>query len=430
MLSPKAEGKPKSFQANILQPSVLPPDFPFSLQAIHLQAADLVQCLHCTFWRSCLLSGGCMSFKLGEILVKEQMITSSQLEEALKYQVLYGGKIGINLIEMGFIKEEDIARMLSRKFNLPFIEPEKLNYIPAEVIAQIPAELAARHSVVPIALERKRLTVAMANPTDLEVVDEMAFRTGFVILPVVTPELSLTHALKKYYKIERELRPAPEKIEIVENQVRYVETVPESHPVSDATSVPGVNETKNETESHLKLVEKNTKVSPQPCEDGILSLEVASKGLANIACRNDVATILTRFASQMFKRTALFMIRGESALGWVAIVEEKVVKNFDEFQIPLEDPSILKALVDSKKSYVGPVPFSLLNSRIISSFGGTFQDTAFLVPLNILGRVVAVLYVDGENTHSKEYLVELQQLVSKAAMALEILILKKKILML
>ena len=358
------------------------------------------------------------------------MITSSQLEEALKYQVLYGGKIGINLIEMGFIKEEDIARMLSRKFNLPFIGPEKLNYIPAGVIAQIPADLAARHSVVPIALERKRLTVAMANPTDLEVVDEIAFRTGLVILPVVTPELSLTHALKKYYKIERELRPAPEKLEVVENQVRYVETFPESQAIPASHPAEEISDSKSTPESHLKLVEKSPKESSPLCDDGILTLEAASKGLANIASRNDVATILIRFASQMFKRTALFMVRGESALGWVANVEGALVKNFDEFQIPLEDPSILKAIVDSKKSYVGPVPFSLLNSRIISSFGGTFQDSAILVPLNILGRVVAVLYVEGENAHSKEYFVELQQLVAKAAMALEILILKKKILML
>lgn len=65
-----------------------------------------------------------MSLKPGEILVKEKLITSSQLEEALKYQVLYGGKIGINLIEMGFVKEDDIARMLSRKFKLSFISSD------------------------------------------------------------------------------------------------------------------------------------------------------------------------------------------------------------------------------------------------------------------------------------------------------------------
>ncbi len=370
-----------------------------------------------------------MSLKLGEILVKEKLITSSQLEEALKYQVLYGGKIGINLIEMGFVKEEDIARMLSRKFKLPFIAPERLNNIPAEIIAQIPAELAARHSVVPVALERKKLTIAMANPTDLEVIDEIAFRTGLVISSVVTPELSLTHALKKYYKVERELRPDTERVEGVENRVRYGEGASGNYPAHENIPAADGSDTRKFPETHLKLVEKKPAASNESGDDGILTLEAASQCLANIASRNDVAVILTRFASQTFKRTALFMIRGESAMGWVANVEGTPVKNFDEFQVPLEDPSVLKILVDSKKSLVGPVPFSLLNSRILSSFGGTFQDSAILVPLKILDRVVAVLYVDGANTHSKEHLIELQQLVAKAAMALEILILKKKILM-
>ncbi len=370
-----------------------------------------------------------MPFKLGEILVKEKMITASQLEEALKYQVLYAGKIGINLIEMGFVKEEDIARMLSRKFNLPYIEPEKLNYVPSEVISLIPAELAARYSIVPIGLERKKLTVAMANPTDLEVIDEIAFRTGFVILPVVTPELSLTHALKKYYKIQREMRPAQEKLEVLQKKIRYAEAVSEVQPDSGFHPAAEVSETKNESETHLKLVETEAKTSPPDSDDGILTLETTSKGLANVTSRNDVAAILTRFASQMFKRTVLFVVRGDLAMGWVADVEGALVDNFDEVQIPLDDASVLKTLVDSKKCYVGPVPFSLLNSRILSSFGGTFQDSAILVPLIILGRVVAILYVDGENTHSKDYLFELQRLVAKASMSLEILILKKKILM-
>jgi hypothetical protein len=319
--------------------------------------------------------------------------------------------------------------MLSRKFNLPFIEPQKLNYIPAETIAQIPAELAGRHSVVPISLERKKLTVAMANPTDLEVIDEIAFRTGLVIFPVVTPELSLTHALKKYYKIERELRPGQEKMEALESEVQYAEAVSEARPAPDFRPVAAVVETRNELEPHLKLVETEEKPPPASEDDAILTLEAASKGLANIGSRNDVALILTRFAIQMFKRTALFVIRDNSAMGWVANVEGSLIENFDEVEIPLDDDSILKNLVDSKKCYAGPIPFSLLNSRILSSFGGSFQDSAILTPLIILGRVVAILYVDGENSHSKEHLLELQQLVAKAAMALEILILKKKILM-
>ena len=321
--------------------------------------------------------------------------------------------------------------MLGRKFSLPFIEPEKLNCIPAEVIAQIPAELAARHSVVPIALDGTTLTVAMENPSDLEIISEITFRTGFMISPVVTPELSLTHALKKYYGVKRELRPVPEEWEVGKSGIQHVGTTRENHSIPNSSSHPAVRKTTKKGGNHLKLVDKNSQTSLQSDGDGILTLERASIWLANVESRDDVATILTHFASQMFKRTALFMIKGERALGWVAKAQGTTVKNFDEFQIPLEAPSILKTIVETKKKFFGPVPFSSENSRIISSFDGSFQGSAALMPLIILGQVVAVLYVEGEGTHPIEYLLfKLQKIVPKAVMALEILILKKKIVML
>ncbi|MBN2429690.1 MAG: hypothetical protein JXK94_15250 [Deltaproteobacteria bacterium] len=360
-----------------------------------------------------------MAYRLGEILVNEKLITTSQLDEALEYQALYGGKIGIILIEMGFVREEDIARMLSRKFELPFIKPERLKHIPAEVIAQIPSTIAARHSIVPIAMNGETLTVAMANPTDLEVIEEIAFRTGLETFPVVTPELSLSHALKKYYKVERQLRPVPERM--VANQILNGQT---SHGIHPPQVEPGI---KKKADSHLKLVRKSAETSMQSGSAGILTFKEASVGLVNTTSRHDVAAILIHFASQVFKRTALFTVQGKSSWGWVANVEGTMVENFDKVQIPLDDASILRTVVDSKKLLVGPIPFSPLNARIISSFGGPSQQSAGLLPITIGGRVVAVLYVDGERANLTGNFVELQQLVAKAAMALEILILKNKI---
>lgn len=367
-----------------------------------------------------------MPFMIGELLVKEKMITVLQLEEALKHQVLYGGRIGISLIEMGFVKEEDIARMLSKKFKLPFIAPERLDHIPSEVMAQIPSELAVRHYVVPIALEGKKLTVAMADPTDLDAIDEIAFRTGLVILPVVTPELSLTHALKKYYNIERELHSEVSGLALAERKVRSCGVAGRERLGAEASWGGRELEKSDFEQSHLRLVERTTQEF-SPSDDGIVTLEAASQSLTEINHCNEAAAILIRFAAQNFNNVALFRIRGDLALGWTTNAEEGLEKGFSEFQVPLDDPSVLKTLVDSKESYTGPVPFSLMNGRVLSSFGGTFQDSAMLVPLIISSRVIAVLYVDGEKIHAKDCLVELQQLAVKSAMALEILILKKKI---
>ena len=147
-----------------------------------------------------------MALKLGEMLIREGLLTSAQLEEALKYQVIFGGKLGTNLIEMGLVEENALARVLSRKLGVPCAEESELMRIPPEVIKLIPKDIAARYKVIPLRLENRRLTLVMADPTDLKAIDEIAFRTGFLVRPALTPEVRLILALEKYYDIERGIR--------------------------------------------------------------------------------------------------------------------------------------------------------------------------------------------------------------------------------
>ena len=150
-----------------------------------------------------------MAIKLGEMLVKGGAITLDQLEEALKYQVIFGGKLGTNLIELGYLGEEGIAWFLSEKLGLPYVHPDKLMDISPDVIKIIPQHLASKYKVIPINLEKKRLTLAMADPSDLAAIDEIAFITALTIKPVVAPEVRVMLALEKYYNIDRDVRYIP-----------------------------------------------------------------------------------------------------------------------------------------------------------------------------------------------------------------------------
>ncbi|MEJ2700199.1 MAG: hypothetical protein P8Z70_11145, partial [Desulfuromonadales bacterium] len=147
-----------------------------------------------------------MALKLGEMLIREGLLTSAQLEEALKYQVIFGGKLGTNLIEMGLVEENALARVLSRKLGVPCAEESELMKIPSEVIKLIPKDIAAKYKVIPLRLENRRLTLVMADPDDLKAIDEIAFRTGFLVRPALTPEVRLVLALEKYYEIPRGIR--------------------------------------------------------------------------------------------------------------------------------------------------------------------------------------------------------------------------------
>ncbi len=144
--------------------------------------------------------------KLGELLVQEGVITSHQLEEALKYQVIFGGKLGTNLIELDFVQEDDIAKTLSKMLRVPLVSGDELIGISEEIIRLIPRDMAERYQTVPLHLEHRKLTLVMANPADLKAIDEIAFRTGYIIRPAVAPEVRLILALEQYYHIPREIR--------------------------------------------------------------------------------------------------------------------------------------------------------------------------------------------------------------------------------
>ncbi len=146
------------------------------------------------------------ALKLGELLVQEKVITPHQLEEALKYQVIFGGKLGTNLIELDFVREDDIAKTLSKMLRVPLVSGEELNDIPQDVIDLIPRDMAEQYQAIPLQLDNRKLTLVMANPADLKAIDEIAFRTGFIVRPAVAPEVRLILALENHYHIPREIR--------------------------------------------------------------------------------------------------------------------------------------------------------------------------------------------------------------------------------
>src|SRR5215204_2383643 len=118
-----------------------------------------------------------MSAKLGEILVRENLITSQQLREALEYQRANGGRLGSNLIKLGIISDDVITAVLSRQYGVPSINLE-LFQIEEETIKLISHEVALKYTVLPISKVGATLTLAMADPTNVFAMDDIKFMTG------------------------------------------------------------------------------------------------------------------------------------------------------------------------------------------------------------------------------------------------------------
>jgi type IV pilus assembly protein PilB len=139
-----------------------------------------------------------MSVRLGEILVKESLITQDQLQKALEFQRSNGGKLGSCLTKMGFITDDDITGVLSRQYGVPSINLKYYEIDPT-VIKLIPQDTATRYQVIPLSRVGSVLTIAMTDPTNVFAMDDIKFMTGFNVEPVVASESAIGEAIVRFY---------------------------------------------------------------------------------------------------------------------------------------------------------------------------------------------------------------------------------------
>jgi len=136
--------------------------------------------------------------RLGELLIREGLITREALEQALQEQKNTGMRVGYNLVKMGFINEVELTRMLARQFRMPAVDLSNFE-VDTRIAKLIPPDLAQRHLLLPLKREGRTLTVAMADPSNLVVIDDLKFITRYDIFPVIAGEYTLRNAIEKHY---------------------------------------------------------------------------------------------------------------------------------------------------------------------------------------------------------------------------------------
>ena len=136
--------------------------------------------------------------RLGELLVKANLITDEQLKKALQQQDNSGGRLGSNLVKLGYVSEDDITSFLSKQYGVPSINLSHFEIDPA-VVKLVPPEVAQKHQVIPLNRTGSVLTVAMADPSNIFAIDDIKFMTGFKVETVVASETSIKNAINRYY---------------------------------------------------------------------------------------------------------------------------------------------------------------------------------------------------------------------------------------
>jgi type IV pilus assembly protein PilB len=136
--------------------------------------------------------------RLGELLIKRNYITPEQLKKASDEQKLKGGRLESNLVRLGYIKEDELLSFLSAQYRVPSVKISKMEINP-NVIKLVPSSISKKYFIIPINRVGPKLTVAMADPSNIVVIDEIKFMTGFNVEPVVASETEIIDAVKKYY---------------------------------------------------------------------------------------------------------------------------------------------------------------------------------------------------------------------------------------
>ena len=139
-----------------------------------------------------------MADRLGELLVREKLITADQLKKAVEEQRTSGGRLGYNLAKLGFINEKELTAFLSKQYGIPSIDPAAAEVDP-EVIKLIPEDVANKYQVIPISRTGSTLVLAMADPSNIFAIDDIKFLTGYNVESMVASEVSIKAAIEKYY---------------------------------------------------------------------------------------------------------------------------------------------------------------------------------------------------------------------------------------
>ncbi len=319
--------------------------------------------------------------KLGEALVKDSLITREQLKLALERQVIFGGRIGTNIVELGILKEKELSSFLGKFFRVPAADAALLSSVEEETIACVGRELAEKYKAVPFRKERNRLHVAMLDPRSMAAIDELRFITGYDVIPYAVSELRLLHALEKYYGVERDLR--------------YIGTFGSSEE----------EQTKSPAEAHKEQMNK------------------VKEEFASAREKEEIIGILLNESKRISSRAAVFILKGDRLKGWKGRGID-----VDNVEVVVVPRSLFSDVIGRKSHYRGPLLRIPENEPLISILSGAPQD-CLMLPIAIRDKVIGILYVDnGNHAVMDSSLNYVHTLVSIAQLSFEIAILRKKIM--
>jgi hypothetical protein len=343
-----------------------------------------------------------MAQKIGQALIQEKKLTERQLAIALQRQVTLGGRLGTNLVELGFLTDTELTQALGRHLKMTPAQPEVFDSIPLEVIHLVPQELAQKYTMVPFRKEGRTLCIAMADPSELAALDELTFVIGCTVQPFLASESKIHAALETYYGLARPRR--------------YVSLVASTAAGSGTGSDGAVED--DETEQTLPTIEN--------FEHG---LKPSYEELVHATQRDEIVAVLLREFSRVADHVLFFAVAEARVIGLMARGGGYAMDDFLGMEIRLDQSPLLRQAVEKQEPVIQLFAPEALGSGLADLLRRYQPRQIAAFPLMAAGQVVGIFYADKQQvTGAFPYVDLLQQLTAKGGMMMEVLILKKKIL--
>ncbi len=226
-----------------------------------------------------------MSNRLGELLVREKLISLQQLRQAQDEQKKSGHNLGYALAKLGYVNDEEITNFLSNQYRLPAVNLDEYE-IDQDVIKIVSRDVCEKHGIVPVSRSGSSLIVAMSDPTNLHAIDDIKFLSGYNVEPVVASEAAIEQAIERYYNAGPSYEEVLEDFDLEEDDIDFdadqevgvsaleLEKESEDAPVVRLVNVLLLNAIKkNVSDIHIEPYEKRLRVRYRI--DGVLNEEMS-----------------------------------------------------------------------------------------------------------------------------------------------------------
>jgi hypothetical protein len=326
--------------------------------------------------------------KLGTLLLRNAAISLSQLEAGLRTQVLYGGRLGTNLVELGFLDVEALTAHLGELYQLPSATAGLLEEVPADVLGRIGARTAEQLGAIPLGFFDPfpdALAVAMIDPRDETALEQLGEQTGCQIAPHVVSELRALYYLEKLYGLPRKaryVRPGTRRVLSSAGERRRAQ--PPGGLVTPPTIRLEPRRKSREMTSPPTAVE-----APPP-----LGYAGACDRIDAARHRDEIGQTLVDFAAARFAALVVFLVRDGNALGWRAYTTAALARPIADLSLPIGGASSLQAAADDLRPFRGrsPSPGHPTETLLWASVGVEPSSDVFVAPVVVKQRPVNLIY--------------------------------------